>query len=196
MVDRIGRVERRTKETEITATVRLDGRGETTIETGIGFFDHMLDILGRHALLDLIVKAKGDTRIDDHHTVEDVGIIIGQALLQALGDKRSIRRFGSAGVPLDESLTRVDLDLSGRGGFFLHGEFPRERTGTFDAFLADDFFRAFAMNAGITLHMQLVSGTNPHHVIETAFKALAVALRDALAVDSRIVGVPSTKGVL
>jgi imidazoleglycerol-phosphate dehydratase len=196
MAERIGRVERKTRETEITATVRLDGRGDVTAETGIGFFDHMLDILGRHSLTDLIVKAKGDTHVDDHHTVEDVGIIIGQALLQALGDKRSIRRFGSAAVPLDEALTRVDLDISGRGGFFLHGTFPREKTGTFDAYLAEDFFRAFASQAGITLHMQLFSGGNPHHVVESAFKSLAVALRDSVTIDSRILGVPSTKGVL
>jgi imidazoleglycerol-phosphate dehydratase len=196
MAERIGRVERKTRETEITATVRLDGRGDVTAETGIGFFDHMLDILGRHSLIDLIVKAKGDTHVDDHHTVEDVGIILGQALLQALGDKRSIRRFGSAAVPLDEALTRVDLDISGRGGFFLHGVFPREKTGTFDAYLGEDFFRAFAAQSGITLHMHLFSGGNPHHVVESAFKSLAVALRDSVTIDSRILGVPSTKGVL
>ncbi len=196
MAERIGRVDRRTRETEISATIRLDGRGEVSVETGIGFFDHMLQQLGRHGLMDLLVKAKGDTHIDDHHTVEDVGIILGQALLQALGDKRSIRRFSSAAVPLDEALCRVDLDISGRGGFFLKGAFPREKTGSFDCFLAGDFFSAFATNAGVTMHMELVGGTNPHHVVESAFKSVAVALRDATQIDSRIVGVPSTKGVL
>lgn len=196
MAERIGRVERRTKETEISATVRLDGRGEVSVETGIGFFDHMLQQLGRHGLMDLLVKAKGDTHIDDHHTVEDVGIILGQALLQALGDKRSIRRFASAAVPLDEAICRVDLDISGRGGFYLRGSFPREKTGTFDCYLAHDFFEAFATNAGITMHMELVAGDNPHHVVESAFKSVAVALRDATYLDNRVVGVPSTKGVL
>lgn len=196
MADRIGRVERKTRETEISATVRLDGRGEVTAETGIGFFDHMLHALGRHGLMDLIVKAKGDTHIDDHHTVEDVGIIIGQALAKALGDKRSIRRFASASVPLDEALARVDIDISGRGGFYLKGAFPREKTGTFDCYLADDFFRALANNAGITMHMELSLGSNPHHIVESAFKSVAVALRDAVFIDPRISGVPSTKGVL
>lgn len=196
MADRIGRIERKTKETEISATVRLDGRGDVTAETGIGFFDHMLGQLARHGLMDLIVKAKGDTHIDDHHTVEDVGIILGQAFLKALGEKRSIRRFSSSAVPLDEALARVDVDISGRGGFYLQGVFPHEKTGSFDAYLAEDFFRAFASNAGITIHMELVCGTNPHHIVESAFKSVAVALRDAVATDTRIAGVPSTKGVL
>ncbi len=196
MADRIGRVERKTRETDISATVRLDGRGEVTAETGIGFFDHMLGELGRHSLIDLIVKAKGDTHIDDHHTVEDVGIILGQALLKALGDKRSIRRFASASVPLDEALTRVDIDISGRGGLYLRGAFPREKTGSFDCYLAEDFFRAFASQAGITMHMDLTGGTNPHHVVESSFKSVAVALREATFIDPRISGVPSTKGVL
>lgn len=196
MAERIGRVERKTRETEISATIRLDGRGDVKAETGIGFFDHMLQQLGRHGLMDLTVKAHGDIHIDDHHTVEDVGILLGQALLSALGDKRSIRRFASAAIPLDDALARVDLDISGRGGFFLKGAFPREKSGQFDCYLAGDFFSAFAMNAGLTLHMDLVCGTNPHHVVESAFKSLALALRDATALDSRIIGVPSTKGVL
>lgn len=196
MADRIGRVERKTKETEIMATVRIDGRGDVTAETGIGFFDHMLGQLGRHSLMDLIVKAKGDTHIDDHHTVEDAGIILGQALAKALGEKRSIRRFASAAVPLDEALVRVDLDISGRGNLYLDGHFPKEKSGAFDTYLAEDFFHAFASNSGITVHMQIVRGTNPHHIAESAFKSIAVALRDAVAVDSRIMGVPSTKGVL
>jgi len=196
MADRIGRIERKTKETEISATVRLDGRGDVTAETGIGFFDHMLGQLARHGLMDLIVKAKGDTHIDDHHTVEDVGIILGQAFLKALGEKRSIRRFASAAVPLDESLARVDVDISGRGAFYMKGEFPHEKTGSFDAYLAEDFFKAFASNSAITIHMELVRGTNPHHIVESAFKSLAVALRDAVVTDTRIAGVPSTKGIL
>lgn len=196
MADRIGRVERRTRETEVSVTVRLDGNGEVTSETGIGFFDHMLAELGRHSQMDLIVKAKGDTHIDDHHTVEDVGIVAGESLKQALGEKRSIRRFGSAAVPLDETLVRVDLDISGRGGYYLHGAFPRQKTGNFDAFLAEDFFRAFCLHAAITVHMTIVHGDNPHHVVESAFKSLAAALGLAMVVDSHVTGVPSTKGLL
>ncbi|RMH54238.1 MAG: imidazoleglycerol-phosphate dehydratase HisB [Candidatus Hydrogenedentota bacterium] len=196
MVERIARRERKTRETELAVTVRLDGSGEVKAETGIGFFDHMLDQLGRHGLMDIIVQGSGDRHIDDHHTVEDVGILLGQAFRQALGEKRSIRRFGSAAVPLDEALVVVDLDISGRGGYFLAGEFPKEKTGTFDSYLAEDFFRAFATNAEITMHMEIRRGMNPHHIVESAFKSTAVALRDAVVVDSRIVGVPSTKGVL
>ncbi|HBW46872.1 TPA: imidazoleglycerol-phosphate dehydratase HisB [bacterium] len=196
MNDRIGRVERKTRETEVVVTVRIDGSGEANVETGIGFFDHMLELFGRHSLMDIIVKAKGDIQIDEHHTVEDVGIVMGQALLQALGDKRSIQRFAVTAAPLDEALTRVNLDISGRGGFYLHGAFPREKTGGFDAFMAEDFFRALSQNAGLTVHMELVSGSNPHHVVETAFKALALSLKEAVTVDHRISGVPSTKGSL
>lgn len=196
MTARKARLDRKTKETRISLELDLDGTGDVQIETGVGFFDHMLSQLGHHSRMNLAVKAQGDTHIDDHHTVEDVGILLGMALKEALGDKSGIRRFGSSAVPLDDALARVDLDISGRGGFFLRGEFPREKCGSFDSFLAGDFFQALAQNAGITLHMELVSGTSPHHIVESAFKSTAAALRAALAVDERMKGVPSTKGVL
>jgi imidazoleglycerol-phosphate dehydratase len=156
----------------------------------------MLSVFARHGLLDLEVRAKGDVEIDPHHTVEDVAIVVGEAIKRALGDKKGIRRFGTAAVPLDEALSRATVDLSGRGLFEMHGAFPREKTGDFDCVLGEDFFRAFATNAGATLHLELVSGRNAHHILETAFKAVAVALRDAVVRDSRVEGVPSTKGVL
>lgn len=196
MVDRISRVERKTKETDVQVTVHLDRAGEVTANTGIGFFDHMLNAFGKHAYLDLTVNARGDTHVDDHHTVEDVGIILGQGISKALGEKRSIQRFGTAAVPLDEALTRVSLDISGRGGFYLHGEFPREKTGTFDTYLAEDFFRALTLNAGLTVHMELAYGRNAHHIVESAFKSYAVAFRKAAAVSASFPGIPSTKGIL
>ena len=189
-------IERKTAETEIRCELNLDGSGRYVVETGVPFFDHMLSIFARHGLLDLALAAKGDIEIDPHHTVEDSGIVIGEALRKALGDKRGIRRFGQGTAPLDEALARATIDFSGRGMFTLHGEFPREKSGDFDCILADDFFRALAANAGATLHMELVSGKNPHHIVETAFKAVALALREAAAKDPRVEDVPSTKGVL
>ena len=196
MPDRSARIERTTKETKILLSLRLDGAGVFEGGTGVGFFDHMLDLLTRHAGFDVSMTAKGDLQIDHHHTVEDVGIVIGQALERSLGDKRSIRRFATIGAPLDDVLSIATIDLSGRGGFFLHGTFPPRKTGDFDCDLAADFFRAFAQNGAFTLHLQLVSGDNPHHIVETAFKAVALSLRDACGLDSRISGIPSTKGVL
>lgn len=196
MPDRNARIERATKETQILLSLRLDASGVFDGGTKIGFFDHMLDLLARHSGFDVTLQAKGDLQIDHHHTVEDVGIVLGEALARALGDKRSVRRFATIGAPLDEALSIATIDLSGRGGFFLHGIFPARKTGDFDCDLANDFFRSFAANGGFTLHLQLVSGENPHHIVETAFKAVALALRDAVAIDNRIVGIPSTKGVL
>jgi imidazoleglycerol-phosphate dehydratase len=162
----------------------------------VPFFDHMLDALGRHALIDLAVEAQGDLDVDAHHTVEDVGICIGQALAQALGDRAGIRRFGSAAVPLDEALVLAAVDISGRGSLTYDVEVPIELIGTFDTSLAKEFLSALATNAGLTLHLHEVSGENAHHIIESAFKACARALREAVELDPRVVGVPSTKGVL
>lgn len=196
MPERSARIERSTKETKVQLSLRIEGIGSFEGGTGVGFFDHMLELLARHSGFDIGLTAKGDLQIDPHHTIEDVGIVLGEALARALGEKRSIARFATAGVPLDEALSVATIDLSGRGGFYLHGAFPQRRTGEFDADLAADFFRSFAQNGAFTLHLQLVSGENPHHIVETAFKAVAVALRMAVAIDTRIVGIPSTKGVL
>ncbi len=193
---RTGEIHRSTKETDIAVRVELDGSGATTIETGVPFFDHMLEALGRHALLDLEVKASGDLAVDAHHTVEDVGICLGQAFAEALGDKSGIRRFGSAGVPMDEALVYAAVDLSGRGGLVYQVELPIELIGTFDTSLAKEFLVAFAMNAGLTLHVHKMAGENSHHIVEAAFKAVARALSEAAALDPRVTGVPSTKGAL
>lgn len=188
---------RRTNETDISVTVNLDGTGQTTIDTGIGFFDHMLDAFGRHGLLDLTVTAKGDLEIDAHHTVEDVGIILGQAVAKALADKRGIQRFGHAAVPLDEALIDAVIDLSGRPFLAWNVTFERPMLGEMDTQLVEEFFRAFAGNALLTLHVRQIAGHNAHHVAEASFKAVARALRAAIAVEPRIAGqVPSTKGVL
>jgi imidazoleglycerol-phosphate dehydratase len=189
-------VERATKETSIVVRVVLDGSGVTDVATGVPFFDHMLDALGRHALLDLSVSAKGDLEIDAHHTVEDVGICIGQAIATALGDKAGIRRFGSASVPMDEALVLAAVDVSGRGSLTYDVDVPIELIGSFDTTLAKEFFVALASNAGLTLHLHEVAGDNAHHIIEAAFKAAARALREAIELDARVVGVPSTKGSL
>lgn len=188
---------RRTAETEITVALDLDGSGARTCRTGIGFFDHMLDQLARHSLIDMRIEAKGDLHIDAHHTVEDVGILLGKALAQALGDKAGIRRYGSCLLPMDEALVSAALDLSGRP--FLVWKLPleTEKIGNFDTELVREFFTAFAMNAGMTLHLERVAGVNSHHVTEAAFKAVARALRDAVEPDPRGGGaVPSTKGTL
>ncbi|MFW6164108.1 MAG: imidazoleglycerol-phosphate dehydratase HisB [Planctomycetota bacterium] len=187
---------RQTKETEVRVSLDLDGGGRASVETGVGFLDHMLDLLGKHALFALEVEAKGDVGVDAHHTVEDVGICLGRALASALGDKVGIRRFGFASVPMDEALAEVSLDLSGRPFVVCDVRFPTEKTGDFDVQLTEEFVRAMAVNAGITLHVRVPYGRNTHHMVEGIFKALARALREAVAIDPRVRGVPSTKGTL
>lgn len=194
-MSRVGTITRETSETRVVLTLDLDGEGRCENATGVPFFDHMLDAIGRHGLLDLAVEAVGDLAVDAHHTVEDVGICFGQALAEALGDKRGIRRYGSATVPMDEAAVSCALDISGRPYLLYDVQVPIEIIGTFDTTLAEEFFRAVANNAGLTLHLRSLSGTNAHHVIEAAAKALAVALRDAVAIDARA-GLPSTKGSL
>lgn len=197
MKERRAEVTRQTKETTIRVRIDLDGHGDAKVSTGLGFFDHMLEAMARHALLDLEVETRGDLHVDGHHTVEDTGIVLGQALSQALGDRAGIRRYGSILVPLDEALVRAVVDVSGRP--FLHYEvdIPRwQMLGDFDVFLTPEFFRALVQHAGLTLHLDLVRGENPHHIIEAAFKAVARALGDAVTRDPRVHGVPSTKGSL
>jgi imidazoleglycerol-phosphate dehydratase len=194
---RSAEVSRKTAETDITVRVNVDGTGKTAIRTAIGFLDHMLDQVGRHGLFDLEVDAKGDLHIDAHHTVEDVGITIGQAFRQALGDKRGIRRYGHAYVPLDEALSRVVVDLSGRPGLEFHVPFTRALVGTFDVDLIHEFFQGFVNHALVTMHVDNLRGTNAHHQAETVFKAFARALRTACERDARAGAVvPSTKGSL
>ncbi len=194
MTQRRGRIERATKETKIVVEVDLGGAGTTSCETGIPFFDHMLDQLGRHGRLDLHVAAEGDLEIDAHHTVEDVGIALGQALAEAWGDRAGVERFGDATVPIDEALTRVAIDLSGRPYLVYEVETPVELIGTFETSLVKHFFEAVVANARITLHVHNLSGENSHHIHESVFKSVAVALRRAVAVSGG--GVPSTKGTL
>lgn len=193
---RSARIERTTGETSVIVEIDLDGSGRTSVSTGVPFFDHMLDALGRHSLIDLFVEATGDLAVDAHHTVEDAGICLGQALTSALGDRAGIRRFGTAAVPLDEALVLAAVDISGRGSLTYEVEVPIELIGTFDTTLAKEFVTALAANAGITVHLHEVAGENAHHIVEAAFKALARALRDAVELDPRVSGVPSTKGVL
>jgi imidazoleglycerol-phosphate dehydratase len=194
---RSAQVARRTAETEIEVRVVIDGSGHTQLATGIAFLDHMLDQVGRHGMLDLAVAAKGDLHIDAHHTVEDIGITFGQAVRQALGDKRGIRRYGHAYVPLDEALSRVVLDLSGRPGLEFHVPFMRALVGTFDVDLIHEFFQGFANHALVTMHVDNLRGDNAHHQAETVFKAFARALRMACERDPRAVDeIPSTKGAL
>lgn len=194
---RSARVERNTKETRISAEVNLDGTGESTIDTGIGFLDHMLDQLARHGLIDIVLKAEGDLHIDYHHTTEDSGIVLGQAVSKALGERRGIRRYGDALIPMDETLTRVALDASNRPYLIWKVEFTRDKLGTFDTELFKEWFQAFAQHAGLTLHVETLYGTNNHHIVESCFKGLARALRDALEIDPRKAdAIPSTKGSL
>jgi len=194
---RTARVERRTNETDIAVAVDLDGTGKGEIATGIGFFDHMLDQLARHSLIDLTVTAKGDLHIDDHHTVEDVGIALGQAIGRALGERRGIVRYADCFLPMDETLTRAAVDVSGRPFLVFRTAFPRPKIGTFDTELVEEFFRAFAFNAGLTLHIETMYGMNAHHIAESCFKALARVLRTAVSIDpKRADAVPSTKGRL
>ena len=195
--DRIAQVSRDTAETKITVRVNLDGTGQAKLKTGIGFFDHMLDQIARHGMLDLYIAADGDLHIDGHHTVEDVGITLGQAVHKAVGDKKGIRRYGHAYVPLDEALSRVVIDFSGRPGLVMNVPFKSGMIGTFDSQLAHEFFQGFVNHAFVTLHIDNLKGENAHHQCETVFKAFARALRMALTPDPRSAGViPSTKGSL
>ena len=197
MNPRIAEVQRNTSETQITVRVNLDGSGAADLATGIGFFDHMLDQIARHGLIDLKIQAQGDLHIDGHHTVEDVGITLGQAVAQAVGDKKGIRRYGHAYVPLDEALSRVVIDFSGRPGLHMRVPFKAGMIGQLDTQLVYEFFQGFANHAGVTLHIDNLHGDNAHHQCETVFKAFARALRMALEHDPRMAGVvPSTKGSL
>jgi imidazoleglycerol-phosphate dehydratase len=194
---RKGAVARKTKETDVEVAIDLDGTGAASIATGIGFLDHMLDLLARHSRIDIRVKAKGDLHIDQHHTTEDVGIALGQAFKQALGEMKGIARYADVHVPMDEALTRVALDISGRPFLVFKVEFGRAKVGPFDTELIEEWFRAFAMNAGVTLHVATLYGGNDHHIAESCFKGLARALRAAVAVDQQAADeVPSTKGTL
>ena len=194
---RKGQIARKTKETDIAVEVLIDGSGRSDIATGIGFLDHMLDLLARHSRMDLTVKAKGDLHIDDHHTTEDVGIALGQAVKQALGDMKGITRYADVHLPMDETLTRVALDVSGRPFLVFKVTFGRDKIGTFDTELVNEWFQAFAMNAGITLHVETLYGSNDHHISESCFKGLARALRAAFAIDPKAANeIPSTKGSL
>ena len=194
---RIAEISRNTAETQITVRVNLDGTGQAKLATGIGFFDHMLDQIARHGLIDLDIVAKGDLHIDGHHTVEDVGITLGQAVAKAVGDKKGIRRYGHAYVPLDEALSRVVIAVSGRPGLLMNVPFKSGMIGTFDSQLAHEFFQGFVNHAFVTLHIDNLRGENAHHQAETVFKAFARALRAALELDPRAAGtIPSTKGSL
>ncbi len=197
LAPRTAEISRNTAETQITVKLNLDGTGQASLSTGIGFFDHMLDQIARHGLIDLDIQAKGDLHIDGHHTVEDVGITFGQAVAQAVGDKKGLRRYGHAYVPLDEALSRVVIDFSGRPGLEMHVPFKSGMIGSFDSQLAYEFFQGFANHAFVTLHIDNLRGDNAHHQAETVFKAFARALRMALEIDPRSAGmIPSTKGSL
>ncbi|CAA0110224.1 Histidine biosynthesis bifunctional protein HisB [Starkeya nomas] len=194
---RTASIARATKETQIRLSVDLDGTGKATIATGVGFFDHMLDLLARHSRIDMEIEAKGDLHVDFHHTVEDVGIALGQAVKAALGDMRGVTRYASLHLPMDETLTRVALDISGRPFLVFRTEFPAPKIGEFDTELVREFFQAFAVNAGLTLHVETLYGVNAHHIAESCFKGLARALRAAVAIDPAAAGeIPSTKGSL
>jgi imidazoleglycerol-phosphate dehydratase len=190
-------VSRDTNETKIFISADLDGTGVTDISTGIGFFDHMLNLLGKHSGMDLVIQCKGDLNVDGHHTVEDLGIVLGQVLNKALGDKRGIRRYGSSRIPMDEALVCVDMDISGRPFLAINADYISEKVGDFDTALVEEFFRAMAQNSGITLHINCEYGKNGHHIIEGMFKGFARAFRTAAEIDPRFsTQIPSTKGVL
>jgi imidazoleglycerol-phosphate dehydratase len=195
-IERTGSVERKTNETDVRVELNLDGTGEYTVSTGIPFFDHMLQSFARHALFDLVLTAKGDLEVDTHHTVEDVGITLGQAVRDALGEATGIRRYGSAVLPMSEAKVEVSVDVSNRPYLVYRVELSNDRIGTFDASLAEDFFYAFSQNAGLDLHVELRYGRNPHHVVEACFKGLARALRVAVERDPRVKGLPTVKGAL
>jgi imidazoleglycerol-phosphate dehydratase len=196
MASRTSTIERNTRETKITVQVDLDGVGESTIDTGVGFFDHMLTHLAKHSLCNLSVTCKGDLEVDAHHTVEDVGIALGQAIAEAVGDKSGMYRYGFSIVPMDEALVLAALDISGRGSLHMKLNTRKEMVGAFDTELTPEFFRAVCHNAGINAHIRQLEGRNAHHMVEAAFKAFARALREAISSDPRVSGIPSTKGVL
>ncbi|MBX3447974.1 MAG: imidazoleglycerol-phosphate dehydratase HisB [Planctomycetaceae bacterium] len=196
MTERTASIFRKTGETEISLKLNLDGSGKTSIRTGVGFLDHMLTLFGRHALIDLEIDAKGDLEVDAHHTAEDIGICLGKAIAEAVGDKRGIFRYGSMVLPMEETLVTVALDLSGRMKFVWNVKFPTEKVGTFDTELFEEFWQAVSSNALMNLHVLLHYGTNSHHIAEAIFKGSARALRQAVTADPRQTGVPSTKGVL
>lgn len=197
MTARTASVERNTNETQISIQINLDGTGQSSLKTGLPFFEHMIDQIARHGMLDLNIDAKGDLEIDAHHTVEDVGITLGQAFSQAIGDKKGVVRYGHAYVPLDEALSRVVIDFSGRPGLEFRVQFPRARVGDFDVDLTHEFFQGFVNHANVTLHIDSLSGVNSHHIAETIFKAFGRALRMAATPDERMQGIiPSTKGSL
>ena len=190
-------VKRATKETDIEVAIDLDGKGASNVSTGIGFFDHMLDLLARHSRIDITVKAKGDLHIDHHHTTEDVGIALGQAVKKAAGDLKGITRYADVHLPMDEALARVAIDVSGRPFLVFKAKFGRDKVGAFDTELVQEWFQAFTMNCGVTLHVETLYGTNDHHIAESCFKGLARALRSAFSIDPRAAGeIPSTKGSL
>ena len=193
---RTARIERKTTETDIVLDLNLDGEGIIAIETGSGFFDHMLTAFARHAGFDLQLRCVGDLEVDDHHTVEDVGLVLGQAFCEALGDKVGITRFADVLIPMDEALVFAAVDISGRGQLHYRIDVPIEMIGGFDTTLCEEFFIAFCSKAGLTLHLELLAGKNTHHILEATFKAAARAMREAVTLDPRIKGVPSTKGVL
>ena len=194
---RTAQISRTTKETDIQVKINLDGTGQTDIQTGVAFFDHMLDAFGRHGLFDLNVRCKGDIEVDAHHTVEDCGIVLGQAIAQALGDKRGITRYASLALPMDETLVLAAVDISGRGAAYVDLDIPVQKVGDFDTELGAEFFIALAANAGITLHVRQLAGGNSHHILEASFKAVTRALSAAVAIDARIADqLPSTKGAL
>ena len=189
-------IERKTAETQISIKLNLDGEGKCDIATGIGFLDHMLTLLAKHSFMDLTVKAKGDLEVDSHHTVEDIGIVLGEALREALGDKSGIHRYGNCFIPMDETLAQVCLDFSGRPFLVFDAEIPKIQLGNYDAEMTEEFFRAVAVHCGLTLHIRVLYGSNVHHIIEAIFKAFARAVAEAAAVDPRVKGVMSSKGVL
>ena len=193
---RTSTISRETKETTISLTIDLDGSGKTQLDTGVGFFDHMLDAFSRFALVDLTVSCKGDLYVDEHHTIEDVGICLGKAIRDALGDRAGIRRVGSAYMPMDEALAFAAIDISGRPYLAYAADFATLRCGDMGVQMAEEFFRAVVMNAGLTVHLNVVAGRNDHHKLEAMFKAFGLALRDAMAADPRVTGVLSTKGAL
>ena len=189
-------IERKTAETQISIKLNLDGEGTCDIATGIGFLDHMLTLLAKHSFMDLTVKAKGDLEVDSHHTVEDIGIVLGEALQEALGDKAGIHRYGNCFIPMDETLAQACLDFSGRPFLVFGAEIPKIKLGNYDTEMTEEFFRAVAMHCGLTLHIRVLYGSNVHHIIEAIFKAFARAVAEAAAVDPRVKGVMSSKGVL
>jgi len=189
-------IERKTAETQVAVKLNLDGEGKCEVDTGIGFLDHMLTLFAKHGFMDLTVKAKGDLEVDSHHTVEDIGIVLGEALKEALGDKAGIHRYGNCFIPMDEALAQVCLDFSGRPFLVFGADIPKVKLGNYETEMTEEFFRAMAMNCGLTLHIRVLYGSNVHHIIEAIFKAFARAIAEAVAIDPRVKGVMSSKGML